>query len=92
MNTKSKTQRLREMSARYPRVIEWSPEDATFVGSAPPPMRASQQGFNTRPPPPSLNSPVFGSALFDWLGPLLAVLPDEDEDGDNTMTFLGVKT
>ena len=36
MSTKTKKHRIRELSARYPRVIEWSPEDGVFVGSAPP--------------------------------------------------------
>jgi predicted HicB family RNase H-like nuclease len=36
MSTKTKKSRVRELSARYPRVIEWSPEDGVFVGSAPP--------------------------------------------------------
>jgi len=36
MSTKTKKSRIRELSARYPRVIEWSPEDGVFVGSAPP--------------------------------------------------------
>ena len=36
MSTKTKKNRIRELSARYPRVIEWSPEDGVFVGSAPP--------------------------------------------------------
>jgi hypothetical protein len=42
-------------------------------GGAPAVQRASQAGFNTRPLP-DLNTNVFGSALFDFLGPLLAVL------------------
>jgi len=36
MSTKTKKNRIRELSARYPRVIEWSPADGVFVGSAPP--------------------------------------------------------
>ena len=36
-------------------------------------QRASQAGFNTRPMP-DLNTSVFGSALFDFLGPLVAVI------------------
>jgi predicted HicB family RNase H-like nuclease len=36
MITPAKKRRIRELSARYPRVIEWSPEDGVFVGSAPP--------------------------------------------------------
>ena len=36
MSTKTKKSRIRELSARYPRVIEWHPEDGVFVGSAPP--------------------------------------------------------
>ena len=33
---KTKKDKIRQMSARYPRVIEWSEEDGCFVGSAPP--------------------------------------------------------
>lgn len=58
-----------------PQVAARQHEEPT-VPPPPPPLqiaRASQQGFNTRPPP-DLNAPIFGSALFDWLGPLLAVL------------------
>ena len=33
---KTKKDKIRQMSARYPRVIEWSEEDSCFVGSAPP--------------------------------------------------------
>jgi predicted HicB family RNase H-like nuclease len=36
MSVKTRKNRIRELSARYPRVIEWSPEDGVFVGSAPP--------------------------------------------------------
>jgi predicted HicB family RNase H-like nuclease len=36
MSAKTKKQQIRELSARYPRVIEWSKEDNAFVGSAPP--------------------------------------------------------
>jgi len=36
MSIKTKRNRPCELSARYPRVIEWSPEDGVFVGSAPP--------------------------------------------------------
>ena len=32
----TKQARIRNMSASYPRVIEWSAEDECFVGSAPP--------------------------------------------------------
>ena len=36
MNTKKRQAEIRAFAARYPRVIEWSEEDAAFVGSAPP--------------------------------------------------------
>ena len=36
MNAKSRQVQIRKMSARYPRLIEWSAEDGVFVGSAPP--------------------------------------------------------
>jgi predicted HicB family RNase H-like nuclease len=35
MNTKRK-EKIGRISARYPRVIEWSEEDRCYVGSAPP--------------------------------------------------------
>lgn len=36
MNPKTKKARIRQLSARYPRLIEWSNEDGVFIGSAPP--------------------------------------------------------
>lgn len=37
MNTKkTRREEVRRMSARYPRLIEWSDEDGCYVGSAPP--------------------------------------------------------
>jgi len=36
MNAKSRQEKIRKTSARYPRLIEWSAEDDVFVGSAPP--------------------------------------------------------
>lgn len=36
MSIKSKKARIRRLSARYPRLIEWSEEDSVFIGSAPP--------------------------------------------------------
>lgn len=36
MTAKTKRARFRQVSARYPRLIEWSEEDAAFIGSAPP--------------------------------------------------------
>jgi hypothetical protein len=35
-SNRSKKDELRRISARYPRVIEWSQEDGCYVGSAPP--------------------------------------------------------
>ena len=70
-----------------PTVVQRRPSAAAAAPSASPPagaapvrpagppavQRASQAGFNTRPLP-DLNTSIFGSALFDFLGPLLAVL------------------
>ena len=37
MNTKrSRQEEVRRLSARFPRLIEWSEEDGCYVGSAPP--------------------------------------------------------
>ena len=36
MNAKTRKTQIRALSARYPRVIEWSKVDGAFVGSAPP--------------------------------------------------------
>jgi predicted HicB family RNase H-like nuclease len=44
----TKTQRIRQLAARYPRVIEWSEEDGCFVGSAPPLIGQSCHGRSTR--------------------------------------------
>jgi len=35
-NRPSRKQQIRHLSARYPRVIEWSETDGCYVGSAPP--------------------------------------------------------
>jgi predicted HicB family RNase H-like nuclease len=36
MSAKTKKRRIRELSARYPRVIEWRSAEDAFIGSAPP--------------------------------------------------------
>ena len=36
MSTKTSKNRIRQWSARYPRVIEWNEADGVFIGSAPP--------------------------------------------------------
>lgn len=37
MNTKkTRQEEIRRLSARFPRLIEWSDEDGCYVGSAPP--------------------------------------------------------
>ncbi len=36
MKAATKKDRIRKLSARYPRVIEWSDEDNCYIGSAPP--------------------------------------------------------
>ncbi|MDR1283474.1 MAG: type II toxin-antitoxin system HicB family antitoxin [Opitutaceae bacterium] len=36
MKAATKKDRIRKLSARYPRVIEWSDEDRCYIGSAPP--------------------------------------------------------
>ena len=36
MNAKNRQAQIRKLSARYPRLTEWSDADGAFVGSAPP--------------------------------------------------------
>ena len=40
----TKATQIRQLAARYPRVIEWSEEDDCFVGSAPPLIGQSCHG------------------------------------------------
>lgn len=36
MKKTNRKERIRQMAAHYPRIIEWSDEDNLFIGSAPP--------------------------------------------------------
>lgn len=44
MSAKAKKERIRQLAALYPRLIEWSDEDKTYIGSAPPLVGQSCHG------------------------------------------------